>query len=170
MDSVDRVIDLIVERLREGSRIWTFGCGGQLLGAMHFAAELSGKYEQYEDPFPCVCLGTNVGELSAIINDFGWDVTFERLILANVKKGDVVVGFTVSGEGEYYRRAARAALTQECVFVNVVGKVGHLFPWGMEIVIDREDTPGIQEEQLRVIHRICGGVKKGLEAEFAARL
>lgn len=165
MEDMDRVIEVIVERLYAGNRVWTFGCGGQMLNAMHFAAELSGKFEEHEGVLPCVCLGTNVGELTAITNDFGWDVVFERLILANVNTGDVVVGFTVSGQGEYYRRAAKAVLEKDGIFVNVVGGAGHVFDWGLSLVTRSEDTPGIQEEQLRVIHKICGAVKGALEKE-----
>src|SRR4030042_7154913 len=158
-----KVEELLVSRIMGGGRVFAFGCGGQMANAMHFAAELSGKFEEFEDPLPCICVGTNPCELTAITNDFGWDEVFERLVRAQVARGDIVVGFTVSGRGEYYSRAIRATVDKGAYFVNVAGahgtEYGHLVG-----VFDLKGkwfgTPKCQEEQLNTVHRICRGVKK----------
>lgn len=162
---VERAVDLIVERLRSGGKVWTFGCGGQMANAMHFAAELSGKFEEYEDPLPCVCLGTNPCELTAITNDFGWEWVFQRLIASQARKGDVVVGFTVSGQAAYYSKAVGAAVSQQAYFVNVTGAYGVSYE-GTAGVIDLFgdwfSTPEHQEEQLSLVHHLCGHIKRKL--------
>ena len=167
---VSEASDMIVECLSSGNKVFTFGCGGQMANAMHFAAELSGKFEKYEDPYPCVCLGTNVAELTAIVNDFGWDVTFSRLIKAQVKPYDVVVGFSISGNGEYYTKALYTALDCRAKFISVIGSDGRGFGGRNTLTIkgNHAETPNHQEEQLHIIHTLCRQVKATLkEAQHA---
>jgi len=161
---VSEASEMIVTCLSRGDRVYTFGCGGQMANAMHFAAELSGKYEQYEDSYPCICLGTNVVELTAITNDFGWDTVFERLIRAQARPGDIVVGFSVSGHADYYGAAVDAALGQRAGFISIVGADGRGFGGQKVLTIKGQwsSTPEHQEEQLRIIHEICHEVKKEL--------
>lgn len=159
---VKRAIDLIVERLQSGGKVWTFGCGGQMANAMHFAAELSGKFEELEDPLPCVCLGVNPCEITAITNDFGWEWVFHRLITSQARKGDVVVGFTVSGQADYYAKAVEAAVTQKSYFVNIAGAFGTSYE-SYSGVVDLFGkwfaTPEHQQEQLSLLHYMCREVK-----------
>lgn len=165
-EGIDRKVseasEMIVQCLFRGNRVFTFGCGGQMANAMHFAAELSGKFEHYEDSYPCICLGTNVVELTAITNDFGWDTVFERLIRAQVGSGDVVVGFSVSGHGDYYGAAVDATLDKKAGFINIVGADGRGYGGQKVLTIKGQwsSTPEHQEEQLRILHGICLGVKK----------
>jgi D-sedoheptulose 7-phosphate isomerase len=166
---LEEAVDLLVDRIVSGSRIFAFGCGGQMANAMHFAAELSGKFEEYDDPLPCICLGTNPCELTAITNDFGWDVTFERLIQAQVAQGDVVVGFTVSGRGEYYSRAVRASGEKGAYFINVMGANGKRYEEAVNLEGDWFGTPKCQESQLVLLHKICGEAKKKVRASRGGR-
>lgn len=159
----DRVVTEIVMCLRSGHKVLTFGVGGNAANAIHFAAELAGKFEKYETPLPCIDLCSNVAVLTAITNDFGWDWVFARQIRALAKSGDIVVAFSISTGGQYLLKALDEAVSIPCGVVLICGK--ETKPVSTEVTVlelDSQDTPWVQEEQLRLIHLICRKVKSAL--------
>lgn len=163
---VSKVADLIVDCFRKGNKVLTFGVGGNAANAIHFAAELAGKFEEYETPLPCIDLCSNPSVISAIATDFGWEHVFERQIRALAKPGDVVVAFSISTKGEYLLYALRQTWESGCKLVLICGKctldLGDLDFGETTIVgeLGSDDTPWVQEEQLKIIHQICGEVKR----------
>lgn len=171
---LDEVVSLIVETIKSGNKVLAFGVGGNAANAMHFAAELSGKFEQYEEPLPCICLNDNVSVLTAITNDFGWEHVFERQIEGLAKPGDVVVAFSISTKGEYLLNALREAFDTKVSSILICGKVSEgcwpedlKWRWEPQLVweLGSLDTPWVQEEQLRIIHQVCGRVKAELSID-----
>lgn len=160
--AVDAAVECIVECLEQGNKVLVFGCGGQAANAMHFEAELAGKFEEFEDPLPCICLGLNPCYMTAVTNDFGWEYAFSRQIKALACPGDVVVGFTVSGNADYYREAAEETIRQSSCFINIAGADGWVAPYAGSVTVKTTGiiTPGVQEEQLSIVHYICGEVKR----------
>lgn len=167
MDSkLSEIVELIVDCYKSGSKVLTFGVGGNTANAIHFAAELAGKFEDYENPLPCIDLCSNPSVITAITNDFGWDQVFARQIKALAKPGDVVVAFSVSTSGDYLHNAVHTAFESHCSVVLVCGKDTHgIFYEGVRLPgytiweLGSDNTPWVQEEQLRIIHQICGAVK-----------
>ena len=170
MRLLDEVANLIVSCIKKGGKVLTFGVGGNAANAIHFAAELSGKFERYEHPLPCICLSENPSILTAITNDFGWEHVFSRQILALARPEDIVVAFSISTNGEYLYNAIHAAL-DTCKVVLICGKDTHeiffenpaleklgYYVWDL----GSDDTPWVQEEQLRIIHKLCREVKSRL--------
>jgi len=164
---IEEISNLIIEAFKAGNKVLTFGVGGNAANAIHFAAELAGKYEKYEEPLPCIDLCSNPSILTAITNDFGWDVIFERQIKALAKPGDVVIAFSISTSGRYLLNALFEAVHLKCTIVLVCGKCNlpemKLHPPHIIWELDSLDTPWVQEEQLRIIHQICRKVKSRME-------
>ena len=168
---IDEVINLMVDCIKSGGKVLTFGVGGNAANAIHFAAELSGKYEQFDEPLPCICLSENPAILTAITNDFGWEHVFERQVRALAKPGDVIIAFSISSKGEYLRNAFIEAYHRGCTKVLITGLHQEApEPGGyqnfskvdLEFCLNSDNTPWVQEEQLRIIHQICGKVKEEL--------
>jgi D-sedoheptulose 7-phosphate isomerase len=159
-------VRLMVNSLKAGGKVLAFGVGGNAANAMHFSAELSGKYESYEDPLACICLCDNPSVLTAITNDFGWEFVFSRQIKALAKPGDVVFTLSISTKGKYLVNAIQEALKTGCEVVLICGdntldfKDPHLHV----LQLDSGDTPWVQESQLVLIHEICGKVKAKLSS------
>jgi len=158
---VDAIANAIKDCFSNGGKVITFGCGGQAANAIHFAAELAGKFEEFEQPLPCIDICSNPSILTAITNDFGWEYVFSRQIKALGKSGDVVVAFSISGEGMYIVNALMTANEIGCKTVLINGKKD--VTWGNFVdilyALDSEDTPKVQEWQLYVVHQLCWGVK-----------
>ena len=165
-DKVEEISDLIVSCFKRGNKVLTFGVGGNAANAIHFAAELAGKYETYEKPLPCIDLCSNPSILTAITNDFGWEHVFERQIEALAVSKDVVIAFSISTKANYLRNAFYEARMVGCQTILVCGRSSHgVSSRLIDLVwdLDSSDTPWVQEEQLRIIHRVCGSVKSRLE-------
>lgn len=164
-NKLDKAVDIIVKSLTFGGKILTFGVGGNATTSMHFAGELAGKFEQFENTLPCICLSENPGVLTAITNDFGWDQVFKRQLSALGSDGDVVVIFSISTSGVYLLPAIKEAAISGCSIILICGKDTHNV--GNALVdltweLGSLDTPLIQEEQLRIVHLLCGNVKSRL--------
>jgi D-sedoheptulose 7-phosphate isomerase len=159
----EEVVSLIVAHIRAGGKVLTFGVGGNAANAIHFAAELSGKFEEHENPLPCICLSENPSILTAITNDFGWEHVFSRQILALAKSSDVVVAFSIGTSGAYLKNAlAQALVTCKAILICGRSTLNFTSPNLLVWELGSNDTPWVQEEQLRIIHRICGEVKSRL--------
>lgn len=164
-DKLTKIIDYVADSLRYGGTVLTFGVGGNATTSMHLAGELSGKFEEFEDPLPCICLSENPAVLTAITNDFGWEHVFERQIRGFANEGDVLIIFSVSTSGIYLLPAIKEAALSECGVVLICGKDTHGIAPGLVdylLELDSLDTPWVQEEQLRIVHKLCGGVKSKL--------
>lgn len=165
MSMIEVVSNLIVDCFKRGNKVLTFGVGGNAATAIHFAAELAGKFESYEEPLPCIDLCSNPSVLTAITNDFGWEYVFERQIRALAKPGDTVVTFNISSRGIYHTKALLTTVGLGCTFISICGKKASLAtsPFLVEWELGSSSTPWVQEEQLRIVHQVCGKVKSSLQ-------
>ena len=166
---IEDISNLIMDAFKKGNKVLTFGVGGNAANSIHFAAELAGKFEKYEDPLPCIDLCSNPSILTAITNDFGWEHVFERQIRALAKPGDVIVAFSISTSGRYLLNALFEAVSLKSTIVLVCGRCNlpemKLHPPHIVWELDSLDTPWVQEEQLRIIHQICREVKSRMEVD-----
>jgi phosphoheptose isomerase len=175
LQNITEAINRIVTCIKAGNKVLTFGVGGNAANAIHFAAELAGKYEKYEKPLPCIDLCSNVSILTAITNDFGWEHVFERQIQALGRPDDIVLAFSISTKATYLQKALDAAFNAGCKVILICGQYTEIpycnhserklgdYKAMIELVeLSSLDTPRVQEAQLVLIHRICEGVKSAL--------
>ena len=141
-----------------------FGNGGSAASAEHWAAELTGRF-YYPDrkPLSAIALSSNVAQLTAIANDFGYEAVYERLVEAIGSECDVVIGISTSGRSPNVLRGLTAARENGC---EVVGFTG--MDTAMETVchylvsIPSLDTPRIQELHDHCAHLIFAAVERRL--------
>jgi D-sedoheptulose 7-phosphate isomerase len=157
----EQIVNTIVDCLGSGKKVLTFGVGGNAANAIHFAAELQGKFEKYDNPLSCIDLCSNPSVLSAIATDFGWEHVFERQIRGLAKPGDVVVAFSISTKGPYLINGIDEGLELGCKVILICGKLTAIEnPETIILELDSLDTPWVQEKQLELIHKICREVKE----------
>ena len=164
LTNIEHLSVVTADTLRLGHSVFTFGVGGNAATATHFAGELAGKYEQYEDPLSVYCLNDNVSILTAITNDFGWDVVFSRQVKGLTRPGDILIAFSISGRARYLLNAFEEAKAKDVTTVLLNGGININ---GLDRFTDylvttdpaSEDTPRVQEQQLRWVHDLSGSVK-----------
>ncbi len=160
------IADELVRGFRTGNKVLLFGNGGSAADAQHIASELAGRFYRNREPLPAIALTTNTSSLTAIANDYGYETVFARQLQGLVKKGDVVIGVSTSGNSPNVLLAIEEAKRRGAVTIAFTGKGGKL----KELVdyvlsIPSDDTPRIQEAHITAGHIICYLVEKELFGE-----
>ena len=82
---------------KNGNKLIIFGNGGSAADAQHIAAEFVGRFERERKPLPAMILHGNSSSVTAIGNDYSYDMIFSRQMEAFAKKGDIVIALSTSG-------------------------------------------------------------------------
>lgn len=157
IETLEKVMDVMVEALRRDKKILLCGNGGSAADAQHIAAELSGRFYSDRDPLFAEALHVNTSYLTAVANDYSYDEIYSRLVKAKGRKGDVLVGLSTSGNSKNVIKALQVAQSQGMVTVGLSGDSGGRMKNRCHYLINipSDDTPRIQEAHILVGHIIC---------------
>jgi D-sedoheptulose 7-phosphate isomerase len=159
---VDNVVNKIVLALQKGNRIYFCGNGGSAADAQHLAAEFSGRFYVDRKALPAEALHCNTSYITAVANDYGYDMVYARLIDGIGNSGDVLVGLSTSGNSINIIKAFEVARSKNMVTIGFTGETGG----GMKkiskylINVPSTDTPRIQESHIMLGHIICQFVEE----------
>ncbi len=154
---IQQVADTMITALRNGNRILWCGNGGSAADAQHLAAELSGRFYYDRPPLNSEALHCNTSYLTAVANDYGYDLIYSRMIDGACKKGDVLVGISTSGNSKNILNAFRKAKELGVTTVAMTGKTGGEMRQVADYLLNvpSSDTPRIQESHIMLGHIIC---------------
>lgn len=154
----------IVKSLGLGGKVFFFGNGGSAADAQHLAAEFTGRFLKERRALPALALSVNSSSLTAIGNDYGFDIVFARQLEALGKEGDVAIGISTSGNSLNVIRALETANSKSIFSVALTGKSGGTLKniADCTIRIPSEETPRIQECHILTGHLICEMVEEVL--------
>jgi D-sedoheptulose 7-phosphate isomerase len=154
----------IVKALRAGGKVFFFGNGGSAADAQHLAAEFTGRYLKERCALPALALNANSSGITAIGNDYGFDLVFARQVEALGKPGDVAVGISTSGNSPNVVRALETAKARGIFAVALTGASGGVLKdlADCTIRIPSDETPRIQECHILTGHIICEIVEETL--------
>jgi D-sedoheptulose 7-phosphate isomerase len=157
MQTVNSSADLMVNALKTGNRIYFCGNGGSAADAQHLAAEFSGRFYTDRKALPAEALHCNTSYLTAVANDYGYDVVYARLIDGIGNKGDVLVGLSTSGNSINILKAFEIAKEKGIVTIGFTGIEGGQMRSASDYLINvpSKDTPRIQESHIMLGHIIC---------------
>lgn len=157
LSKVSKVAALITHAYRQGKRIYFCGNGGSAADAQHLAAELSGRFYLNRQALPAEALHCNTSYLTAVANDYSYDVVYERLVQGIMLRGDVLIGLSTSGNSANIVRAFEAAKEKGVVTVGFTGQTGGILQSESDYLfnIPSADTPRIQEAHILLGHIIC---------------
>jgi D-sedoheptulose 7-phosphate isomerase len=93
---LEKAVGTIVEAFQKGNRIWFCGNGGSAADAQHLAAEFSGRFYTDRMALPAEALHCNTSYLTAVANDYSYEVIYSRLVQGICSKGDVLIGLSTS--------------------------------------------------------------------------
>lgn len=151
-----RVSELLVDALTEGKKPILFGNGGSAADAQHIAAELVGRFAFDRPALPALALSVNSSCLTAIGNDYGFDVVFARQIEALGRPGDVAIGISTSGNSPNVLSAVAVARKMGLHTVALTGASGGALKAAVDhcICVPSSETPRIQECHILIGHII----------------
>lgn len=147
----------VVERIRAGGTVYWFGNGGSATQALHFATELVGRFEMDRPGIASVALVADTGLITAVANDYSFDIVFSRQLEALCRPGDVVVGLSTSGNSANVLNGIEKARAVGALTVGMAGGDGGKLARNVDfpIVVDIERTCRIQEAHLFLGHTLC---------------
>jgi D-sedoheptulose 7-phosphate isomerase len=155
--AIDDLVNLIADRVLLGHTLFTCGNGGSATDAMHLAEELIGRYHADRRPLPAVCLNADVGALTCITNDYGYDQVFARQVEALARPNDILVVFSTSGGSPNILAALQAARARRATSVAFLGKGGgaarELADYA--VIVPSSNTARIQEVHTLLLHAVC---------------
>src|ERR1700733_6140528 len=153
---VAKVSELLVDALQKGNKVLLFGNGGSAADAQHIAAEFVGRFAFDRPALPALALNVNTSCITAIGNDYGFDLGFSRRLEALARAGDVAFGISTSGGSPNVLRAMSTAKKMELHTVGLTGASGKGLKDAVEYCIcaPSTETPRIQECHILIGHII----------------
>ena len=167
MADVVRAAQLCVTSLRRDGRILVAGNGGSAADAQHFAGELVSRFYFDRPALASIALSTDTSILTAIGNDYGYELVFSRQIEANGRDGDVFVAISTSGNSPNILRAIEVAKARGLVVIGLTGETGGKMATLCDVCLraPSTSTPRIQECHLVLEHFICAYVEDAIFGE-----
>jgi D-sedoheptulose 7-phosphate isomerase len=157
ISTIEKVVDAIVTAFWNKKHVYFCGNGGSAADAQHLAAEFSGRFYTDRKALPAEALHCNTSYLTAVANDYSFDVVYSRIIDGIGQEGDVLVGLSTSGNSKNILMAFEKAREKKIVTVGFTGHSGGAMkPVSDHLInIPSADTPRIQESHILVGHIVC---------------
>jgi D-sedoheptulose 7-phosphate isomerase len=158
--------ELAADAIKAGGTVFFCGNGGSAADAQHLAAELLGRFLKERPAYASVALPTNVSAVTAIGNDYGFDLVFARQLMGLGRRGDVLVGLSTSGRSANVIKAFEAARELGISTVAMTGAAESPLSKMADIAIrvPSPSTPRIQEMHIVVGHVMCELIESTLTA------
>ena len=159
---IAKVSELLIESLRKGNKILLFGNGGSAADAQHIAAEFVGRFAFDRPALPALALSVNTSCVTAIGNDYGFDLVFSRQIEALAREGDVAIGISTSGNSSNVLHGLSTARKLGLCTVALTGFTGGQLRNAVDYCIcaPSNETSRIQECHILIGHIISAIVEE----------
>jgi D-sedoheptulose 7-phosphate isomerase len=164
INTIGKIAEMIAKAFADGKRVYFCGNGGSAADAQHLAAEFSGRFYADRKALPAEALHCNTSYLTAVANDYSFDVVYSRIIAGIGQEGDVLIGISTSGHSENILNAIVSAKEKKMITIGFTGESGGKLKGKCDhlINIPSSDTPRIQECHIMVGHIICQLVEEKL--------
>jgi D-sedoheptulose 7-phosphate isomerase len=155
--TIETIITVITDAFQNGKKVLFCGNGGSAADAQHLAAEFSGRFYKNRKALPSEALHCNTSYLTAVANDYSYDVIYSRLVEGICEEGDVLVGLSTSGNSKNILNAFVSAREKKVITVGFTGDTGGKMKEASDYLVNvpSNDTPRIQESHIMVGHIIC---------------
>jgi len=158
---LEDVIHILISCFKSWWKVLIAGNGWSAADAQHRAAEFMGRYKLERDPLAAVSLTTDTSNLTAVGNDYGFDVVFSRQVewLGNID--DIFIGISTSWNSTNIIKAIEVCKAKWIKTIALLGKWGGKIKNMVDIalVVPSDNTPRIQECHQTIYHTICEEVE-----------
>jgi D-sedoheptulose 7-phosphate isomerase len=168
--AIARAGEALAAALKRGHKVLACGNGGSAGDCQHFAAELVGRFERERPGLPAIALTVDSSALTAIANDYSYDVVFAKQVEALGREGDVLLAISTSGNSRNVIEAMRAARSRGMSVIALTGRDGGamasmLGPGDHHLNVAHPRTARVQEVHLLALHCLCDTVDNVLHGE-----
>lgn len=164
IDKVSSLACEMIESIKAGNKLIICGNGGSASDALHFAGEITGRFQRERQAWPAIVLNADVATMTAIANDYGYSDIFARQAEGYTSEKDLFIGISTSGQSENIYRAVLAAKRKGATTAALLGGNGGII--GKEVdfplIVPSKNTARIQECHILLIHILCELTENGL--------
>ncbi|MDX2133346.1 MAG: SIS domain-containing protein [Saprospiraceae bacterium] len=164
LQKIKTAAELWTQTFHNGGKILFCGNGGSAADAQHLSAELSGRFYINRPPLFAEALHVNTSYLTAVANDFGYDIVYARMVEAAGRSGDLLVAMSTSGNSPNIVAAVDQAKAIGMRVVGFTGATGGHLADKCDLLLNvpATDTPRIQEAHMLIGHILCEAVERAL--------
>lgn len=164
LTSIQDAVEIVTTAFKNGNKVVFCGNGGSAADAQHLAAEFSGRFYKDRHALPAEALHTNTSYLTAVANDYSYDVIYSRIIEGTGNAGDVILGLSTSGNSANIVKAFDTAKAKGMKTIAFTGTTGGAMKAFSDVLLNvpSTDTPRIQESHIMIGHIICELVEENL--------
>lgn len=161
---IETAAKMVIDTYHRGGKVLIVGNGGSAADAQHIAGELVGHLnpKNTRRALPAMALTTNTSFLTAMGNDHGYELAFQRKVEAFAHPDDLLITISTSGVSPNILHAARVAHDRGTRVLALTGKGGGLLKdiADLSLIVPSNDTQRIQEAHITIGHIICDIVEK----------
>ncbi|MBR4932396.1 MAG: D-sedoheptulose 7-phosphate isomerase [Alphaproteobacteria bacterium] len=161
-----KVAKTCVQSIQQGNKVIFCGNGGSAAQSQHLAAELVGRYKLERAAMNAVSLTTDTSNITAIGNDYGYDVIFSRQLEGIGKKGDILIGLSTSGNSKNvvlaFEQAKKMGIQTVAFVGNKGGKMQNFADY--TLAVPAETSAHIQEMHITLGHLLCDLIEREIHA------
>ena len=163
---IAKAAEVMTAAMEAGRKILWCGNGGSATQSQHMAAEFVGRFSRERRSLPSISLTENMGSITAIANDYSYDVVFARQLEGLAQPGDVLIGLSTSGNSRNVLAALQKAKVLKLPTIGFTGGSGGKMRELCDIciIVPTSETARIQEAHLTIGHLLCGLVEEALFA------
>jgi len=160
-EKIEESINEIIKCFSTENKVVIFGNGGSAADAQHIVAEFIGRFQKERRSLPAIALTTDSSIITALANDYSYDVIFSRQCESLVKKGDVIIGISTSGNSKNVEEGIKTAKKMGAITIGLLGGDGGTIKniTDIPIIVQSNNTARIQEVHRIIYHVICGIVE-----------
>jgi D-sedoheptulose 7-phosphate isomerase len=162
-----KAVETVVERYKQGGRIYIAGNGGSAADAQHLAAEFVSKLARDRAPLAAEALTVDSSILTAIGNDYGYEQIFSRQLAGKATAKDVFLGITTSGQSLNILKALEQCRTMDVTSIVFCGRNGGPAKTMADhfVIAPGIATSTIQELHIVLAHTLCECVEVAMFGE-----
>ncbi len=162
-------IDLLSRAREEGSQIFACGNGGSAANCSHFSVDLgkgasgivAGRIDKSKEGtkrFRVLSLNDNVPWMTALGNDCGYEDIYVEQLKNYGKKGDLLIGVSVSGNSPNVVQALEWANSAGMITLALVGNRpgNRMAALARHVIsVDSGHYGRVEDAQMHVLHLLC---------------
>ena len=156
--AISRFADLLLESRENKTTTFFLGNGGSASTATHFVNDVSLGSRQFEKPFRAISLCDNQAVITAIANDDGYEKIFSQQLKVLLKKQDVVVAISASGNSPNLIDAIVTAKKMSAITVGISafdgGKMKEIVDFSVHVPTEKGEYGPAEDAHMILDHLI----------------
>lgn len=164
IDNFNNAAKAVLASYRKGGRIYVAGNGGSAADAQHLVAEFVSKLARDRAPLAAEALTVDTSILTAIGNDYGYDLVFARQVEGKMSDKDIFLGITTSGNSVNILKALEVCRQKSIPSIIFSGRDGGMALGKADytVIANGEMTSTIQETHIVFAHSLCEYIERAI--------